>query len=147
MCVYILHKALFSFSTTPWCRWGRYSFPWIVPFYPYLYLIMLVIKQRTIKYHFLSLWYDWIGNENRSNRPLDNTLPTRPIHAYVHTYIHTYIYIYIYIYVKTDIYIYIYIYIYIHIYICTYIYIHIYICTYIYIHIYIYNCTYTRGIR
>ena len=27
-------KAHFSIATTPWCRGGRYSFPWIAPLYP-----------------------------------------------------------------------------------------------------------------
>ena len=27
-------KTPFSIATTPRCRGGRYSFPWIVPFYP-----------------------------------------------------------------------------------------------------------------
>ena len=27
-------KALFSIATTPRCRGGSYSFPWIAPFYP-----------------------------------------------------------------------------------------------------------------
>ena len=28
------HKAPFSKATTPGCKWGRYSFPWIAPPYP-----------------------------------------------------------------------------------------------------------------
>ena len=28
-------KALFSVGTTPRCREGRYSFPWIDPLYPW----------------------------------------------------------------------------------------------------------------
>ena len=52
-------KALFSIATTPRCRCGRFSFPWIAPTLPLdTYLIILCIKQRGIKYHFLSLWYD-----------------------------------------------------------------------------------------
>ena len=27
-------KAPFSIATTPWCRGGRYSFPWIAPLSP-----------------------------------------------------------------------------------------------------------------
>ena len=45
-------------ATTPRCRVGRSSFPWITPFTLDLYLITLSVKQVTIKYHFLSLWYD-----------------------------------------------------------------------------------------
>ena len=50
-------KAPFSVATTPRCREGCYSFPWIATHYPW-YLIMLSVKQGGIKYHFLSLWYD-----------------------------------------------------------------------------------------
>ena len=49
-------KAHFSIATTPRCRGGRYSFPWIAPLDTYL--IYLSVKQGSIKYHFLSLWYD-----------------------------------------------------------------------------------------
>ena len=28
-------KAPFSIATTPMCRGGRYSFPWIAPLYPW----------------------------------------------------------------------------------------------------------------
>ena len=28
-------KAAFSIATTPRCRWGRNSFPWIAPLYPW----------------------------------------------------------------------------------------------------------------
>ena len=38
---------------------------------------MLSVKQGGIKYHFLSLWYDWI--EPRSPGPMANTLTARPI--------------------------------------------------------------------
>ena len=37
-----------------WC----YFFPLIIPITLDLYLLMLSIKQRGIKYHFLSLWYE-----------------------------------------------------------------------------------------
>ena len=43
-------KALFSIATIPWCRGGRYSFPWIAPLYPNL--IRLSAKQGHIYYHF-----------------------------------------------------------------------------------------------
>ena len=49
-------KALFSIATTPRCRGGRYSFPWIALLYPYL--IMLSVKQGGIRYYFKSLSYD-----------------------------------------------------------------------------------------
>ena len=52
-------KAPFSIATTPICREGLFSFPWIAPGFTLdTYLIMLSIKQGGIKYHFLSLWYD-----------------------------------------------------------------------------------------
>ena len=40
-------KAPFSIATTPRCKGGRYSFPWIAP----LYLISLSGKLGGIKYH------------------------------------------------------------------------------------------------
>ena len=52
-------KAPFSIATTPRCREGRYSFPWIAPLYSYL--IMLSVMQGAIKYHFFNLWYDDLG--------------------------------------------------------------------------------------
>ena len=45
-------KAPFSIATTPKCRGGHNSFPWITPLAFDLYLIMLSIKQGDIKYHF-----------------------------------------------------------------------------------------------
>ena len=51
-------KALFSIATTPRCRGGYYSFPWIAHFTLDTYLILLSVKQGCIKYHFYSLWYD-----------------------------------------------------------------------------------------
>ena len=50
-------KAPFSTATTPTCR-GRYTFPWITPLYLDPYLIILSVKQGSIKYHFFSLRYD-----------------------------------------------------------------------------------------
>ena len=56
-------KAPLSIATTLRCRGGHYSFPWIAPLTLYLYLIMLSVKQGSITYQFLSLWYnltwDW----------------------------------------------------------------------------------------
>ena len=51
-------KAPFSIATTPKCRGRRYSFPQLLHFTLDPYLIMLSVKQGSIKYHFLSLWYD-----------------------------------------------------------------------------------------
>ena len=47
-------KAPFSIATSPRCRGGHYSFPWIDPLALDNYLMM----QRSIKYRFLNLWYD-----------------------------------------------------------------------------------------
>ena len=49
--------APFSIATTPRCSGERYSFP-LLHFTLDTYLTMLSVKQRGIKYHFLSLWYD-----------------------------------------------------------------------------------------
>ena len=46
-------KAPFSIATTPRCRGGRYSIPWIAPLYLEPYLIMLSVKQGGIKFHYL----------------------------------------------------------------------------------------------
>ena len=70
-------KAPFSIVTTPRCRRGCYSFPWIAPLYPYL--IMLSVKQGGIKYHFWVLDMTRPGIEYWSPGPLANTLLIRPI--------------------------------------------------------------------
>ena len=49
-------KAPFSIATIPKCKGGRNSFHWIPPLTLDQYLIMLNVKQRSIAYHFLSLW-------------------------------------------------------------------------------------------
>ena len=56
--VEVYQKAPFSIATSPTCRGGCYSIPWIAPIYPWPYLKMLSAKQGRIKYHSLSLWYD-----------------------------------------------------------------------------------------
>ena len=50
-------KAHFSIVTTLRCRRERYSFTWIAPLTLDPYFMMLSVKQRGLKYHFLSLWY------------------------------------------------------------------------------------------
>ena len=40
------------------CRKGRYSFLWIAPLTLDIYLILQSVEQGSIKYLFLSLWYD-----------------------------------------------------------------------------------------
>ena len=67
-------KAQFSMATIPRCRGGNYSFFWIVPLTLDPYLIILSVKQGTIKYHFLSLWYESTWDEPWSCGPLANTL-------------------------------------------------------------------------
>ena len=37
-------KAPFSIATTPRCRGGRYSLPWIAPLYPWYDLILSINK-------------------------------------------------------------------------------------------------------
>ena len=51
-------KAPFSIATTQRCKKEHYYFPWIAQLTLDPYLIMLSGKQRGIKYHFMSLWYD-----------------------------------------------------------------------------------------
>ena len=51
-------KAPFSIAITQKCMGGYYSFPWIAPLTLDPYLVILSFKQRGIKYHFWSLWYD-----------------------------------------------------------------------------------------
>ena len=51
-------KAPFSIATTQRCGGGHYSFPWIAPTTLDMYLIMLSVKHRGIKYQFKSVWYD-----------------------------------------------------------------------------------------
>ncbi len=52
--------APFSMATTPKCKGGCYSIPWIAPLTLDTYLIMLRLNQGGIMYHFLSLLYDSI---------------------------------------------------------------------------------------
>ena len=49
------------------------SFPWIAPPTLDQYLVILSVKQGSIKYHFLSLWYDSNWGWTQSPRPLANT--------------------------------------------------------------------------
>ena len=72
-------KAPFSIATTPRCRGGRYSFPWLLHFTLDSYLIMLSVKQGGIKYHFWVFGMTRPGIEPRSPGPLANTLTARPM--------------------------------------------------------------------
>ena len=70
-------KAPFSITTTPRCLGGVYFFPWIVPLYPYL--IILSVKQGSIKYHFGVFAMTRPGIETRSPGLLANILFIWPI--------------------------------------------------------------------
>ena len=74
-------KAHFSIATTPRCRRGRYSIPWVAPLYPYF--IMPGVKQAGMKYHFLVFGITRPRIERRSFGPLANTLLIWPIHRIV----------------------------------------------------------------
>ena len=52
-------KAPFSIGTSPMCWGGRYFFLWVARFTFDPYLIRLSVEQGGIKYHFLSLLFDW----------------------------------------------------------------------------------------
>ena len=45
-------------ATSPRCRGGRHSLPWITPLTHGPYHTILSVKSGGIKYHFFSLWYD-----------------------------------------------------------------------------------------
>ena len=71
-------KTPFSIATTPKCRGGCYSFPWLAPLTLDTYLIMLRVKQGGIKYHFFEslVWLDpglkpGLPNHWRTFYPLD----------------------------------------------------------------------------
>ena len=51
-------KASFSIPTTPRCRRECYFFPGLLHFNLDPYLIILRVKEKSIKCHFFSFWYD-----------------------------------------------------------------------------------------
>ena len=53
-------KAPFSIATTPRCRGGSYSFPWIAPLYLDTYLIMQSVNQGGIKYLLSVKSFGWL---------------------------------------------------------------------------------------
>ena len=55
-------KAPFSITTTPRSRVGATPFPGFLHSILDPYFIMLSVKQGGIKYHFLSLWYDYLDH-------------------------------------------------------------------------------------
>ena len=77
-------KAPFSIATTPRCRGGCYSFPGLLHFILDAYLIMLSVKQGTVKYLFFSFFFFFLRMtrpkiELWSPGPLANTLLIRLI--------------------------------------------------------------------
>ena len=88
-------KAHFLIATTQKCKRGHYSSFWIAPLTLDPYLIMLSVKQGSIKYDFLSLWYastwdwtlvscpvSWTNGEHFTN------YTNGPVYIYIHIYIH-----------------------------------------------------------
>ena len=76
-------KATFSIDTTPRCKGERYSFPGLVHFTLDPYLIMLSVKQGSIKNHFLSYIYIYIYIYNSE------------FHVYLSLYIYKYVCVYV----------------------------------------------------
>ena len=72
-------KAPFSIATISRCREGAIPFPGLPHFTSDPYLIRLSVKQGSIKYHFLSLWYDSTWIEPKSPGPLAKTLTIMPM--------------------------------------------------------------------
>ena len=72
-------EAPFFTATTPGCRGGRYSIPWIAPFYPWSFFIILGVKQGGIKCHFWFFGMTRPDNEPRFPGPLADTLIIWPI--------------------------------------------------------------------
>ena len=62
-------RAPFSIASTPKCRAGRNSFPWIAPLTFDMYLIMLSVKQGGINNHFCVFDMTQPGIEPRSPWP------------------------------------------------------------------------------
>ena len=51
-------KAPFLIATTPRCRGGRYSFPWIASLYPWSFTYIAECWARRYQVPFLKFWYD-----------------------------------------------------------------------------------------
>ena len=86
-------KGSFSIATTLRCREGHYSFLWIAPLTLDPYLIMLSVKQGSIKNHFLSLWYDPTWDWTVVSRIIDEYFNPYANILCTHTQIIFYIYI------------------------------------------------------
>ena len=63
-------KVLFSIAITLRCGEGTTPFPGLLHFTLDPYLIMLSVKQSSMKYHFLSLWYDSTGDWTSISRTI-----------------------------------------------------------------------------
>ena len=87
-----LEGFLFNSNYTEVLRGGCYSFPCIILFIFDPYLIMLSVKQRGIKYYFLSLWYD--SNEDWTH--FSGTIAKHSYH-YANWLVH-----YVYMYLKPE---------------------------------------------
>ena len=108
-------KAPFSLSPTLWCSGvGGTPFLGLLNFTLHQYLIMLNIKQVSIKQHFLSLSHDSTWDETLVIQFIWVCSLSLSIYIYIYVYIYVYIiHIYYIIYTQKTLYnIYIYIYIY-----------------------------------
>ena len=70
-------KAPFSTATTPRCRGGRYSFPWIAQLYPWYILESWVLSKEVSSTIFKVFGMTRTGIEPLSPGPLVDTPPTR----------------------------------------------------------------------
>ena len=65
-------RAPFSIATTPrYTEGGATPFPGVLHFTFDPYLIMLSVKQGSMKYHFLSLWYDSTWDWTQVSQAID----------------------------------------------------------------------------
>ena len=72
-------KAPFSIATTPRCRGGRFSFPWIASLYPSSLPYNAVLSKAALSTIFWVFHMTWPGIEHRFPVPLANTLLIRPM--------------------------------------------------------------------
>ena len=94
-------KAPFSIASTPRCRGGHYSIPWIVPIYPWSLPYNTELSKAASSTNFWVFGIIRPGIEPWSPRPLLNTRLFRLMAWFLHTHTHTHTYIYIYIYIYT----------------------------------------------
>ena len=72
-------KAPFSIATTPRCRGGRYSFPWIAPLYPWSLPYNAVLSKVASSTIFWVFGMTQTGIEPRSPGSLANNLTLTPL--------------------------------------------------------------------